>query len=117
MLAKSLLYGFVAVLTLCIPCDVWASAGSGGGLPYETALKTLTDSITGPVAWGLSVIGVVGSCAALLFGGDMNGFMRTAVLIVLVACFICNAVNIIALFTGKGALIVTTSISTMTLRG
>lgn len=117
MFSKSLLLVFAVAVALCVPHDVWASAGSGGGLPYETALKTLADSITGPVAWGLSVIGLVGSCAALLFGGDMNGFMRNAVLIVLVACFICNAVNIIALFTGKGAVIVVSSLCTPIARG
>lgn len=105
MFSKTLFFGFAVMLALCIPCDVWAAAGSGGGLPYETGLKTLTDSITGPVAWTLSVIGLVGSCAALLFGGDMNGFMRTGVLLVLVACFTCNAVNVISLVTGKGALV------------
>jgi len=73
-----------------------AVAMANGGLPYEDGMSKLVDSITGPVAFGISVIGVVAAGAMLIFGGDMNGFMRSIVFLVLVIGLIVSATSILS---------------------
>lgn len=82
-----------------------ALAQGTGGLPYESGLSQLVESITGPVAFGTSVIGVVAAGAMLIFGGDMNGFMRSIVFLVLVIGLIVSATSILSTMfnvTGTG---------------
>ncbi|AGH55381.1 TrbC/VirB2 family protein [Legionella pneumophila] len=88
----------------------FASSTSGGGLPFDTWLTKISNSITGPFAFSVSIIGLVAAGAALIFGGDMNGFMRTLIFIVLVLAFIIAAKNTLSAITGKGAQIGTHSV-------
>jgi type IV secretion system protein VirB2 len=39
------------------------------GLPWETPLQTVKQSLTGPVAAGISVVGIAAGGMALVFGG------------------------------------------------
>lgn len=83
----------------------FASASGGGGLPWESPLQTITKSITGPVAFAVSVIGVVAAGAALIWGGEISGFTRTLVYVVLVIGLIVAATNILSTLFGVGAII------------
>lgn len=83
----------------------WASATSGGGLPFDSWLTKIQNSITGPFAFTVSIVGIVGAGAALIFGGEMNGFLRSLIFIVLVLAFIISAQNVLSGITGKGAMI------------
>ncbi len=64
---KLLFLGVVALLFL-LPTDVLASAGTGGDLPYEGFLEGLRNSMTGPVAYTISLVAIVTSIATLMFG-------------------------------------------------
>lgn len=86
-----------------VPQYAAASAGTGGSLPYESWLVNLRNSVTGPVAFALSIIGIVVAGGVLIFGGDLNGFFRTLVFIVLVMAFLVGAQNIMSTFFGRGA--------------
>lgn len=97
----------IAVSVLVLPQDVLASAGTGGDLPYETWLEGLRNSVTGPVAFSLSLVGIVAAGGVLMFGGDLNGFFRTMFFLVLVMALIIGANNLMASYFGKGALIAT----------
>ena len=88
---------------LLSPEFTFASEGGGGGLPYETWLTNLRNSVTGPVAFSLSIIGIVVAGGVLIFGGDLNGFFRTLIFIVLVMALIIGAQNILGTFFGRGA--------------
>ena len=99
-------------ILLCCVCwslfyasDALAAAGAGGGLPYEDWLDSLRASVTGPVAFAVSMIGIVVSGAVLIFGGDLNGFFRSIVFLVLVMALIIGANNIMSGFFGKGAVV------------
>lgn len=81
----------------------FASEGTGGALPYETWLTNLRNSVTGPVAFALSIIGIVVAGGVLIFGGDLNGFFRTLIFIVLVMALLIGAQNIMGSFFGRGA--------------
>jgi type IV secretion system protein VirB2 len=94
--------GFVLVLLLLITHPALAST-AGGGLPFDSWLMKIQKSITGPFAFSAAIIGLVAAGATLIFGGDMNGFMRTLVFFVLVLSFLVAAQNTMTAITGKGA--------------
>ena len=86
-----------------LPQEVFASE-TGGDLPYESWLEDLRDSITGPFALGISVIGTVVSFIALIFGGDdMKSWVRVLLVIVLIAAMALGANDYIARYAGAGA--------------
>jgi type IV secretion system protein VirB2 len=90
---------------IIIPELAEASVGTGGGLPYETWLTSLQNSVTGPVAFSLSIIGIVVAGGVLIFGGDLNGFFRTLIFIVLVMALLVGAQNIMSTLFARGAVI------------
>ena len=78
-----------------------ATVGAGGALPYETWLVSLRNSVTGPVAFTLSIIGIVVAGGILIFGGELNAFFRTLIFIVLVMALLVGANNVMTnLFQG-----------------
>ena len=85
------------------PQYAFASIGTGGSLPYESWLTNLQNSVTGPVAFALSIIGIVVAGGVLIFGGDLNGFFRTLIFLVLVMALIVGAQNVMGTFFGRGA--------------
>ena len=92
----------LAVFAL-LPQHAHAAEGAGGALPYEGWLTALRTSVTGPVAFALAMIGIVIAGGVLIFGGDLNGFFRTLIFIVLVMAFLVGAQNMMATFFGRGA--------------
>lgn len=77
----------------------YASDTQGGSLPYESWLRTLQQSLTGPVAFSISLIGIV-SCGAtlILAGGEINKFMRSLIYIVLVMTLLVGANSLMTRF-------------------
>ena len=95
----------VALLILGDADSAFASAGGGGGLPYESALQKLQSSATGPVAFVLSILGIVVAGGTLIFGGDLSGFFRTMVILVLVIGILVSSTNVLSGLFGRGATI------------
>lgn len=92
------------LVAVVFPHAAHASASSGGGLPYESWLTSLRQSVTGPVAFSVAIMSLVGAGSMLIFGGaDMNGFLRTMIYLVLVMALVVGAQNIMSSFFGKGA--------------
>jgi type IV secretion system protein VirB2 len=83
----------LAALTVCLfaSSDAWAGPGTGGSLPYETWLNSVRASATGPVAYAFGIIGIVVCGGVLIFGGDLNGFFRSMLVIVLVMALLVTA--------------------------
>ena len=71
--------GLVALLAffMLAPQHAFASEGTGGSLPYESWLTNLRNSVTGPVAFALSIIGIVVAGGILIFGGELTGHAYT----------------------------------------
>ena len=82
-------------------CLAAGVGGGGGGLPYEEWLTTLRQSVTGPVAFAISIIGIVVAGGILIFGGELNGFFRTLIFLVLVMALIIGANNMMTTFFGS----------------
>jgi len=104
----------VSLIALClslllVPDFAHAASSSETGLPYEGWLNKLRDSITGPVAFAISIIGVVVAGGVLIFGGDLNGFFRSLIFLVLVMAMIIGANNLMKNFFGASAVINTVS--------
>jgi type IV secretion system protein VirB2 len=91
----------IAILALLMPDTSIASEGSGGGLPYESWLITLSDSLTGPVAYAIGLIGILGAGAMLIWGGEISGFMKTIIYVVLVMALLVGANSIMSNLFGK----------------
>jgi len=94
----------IAAFFIAMPEQAVASEGAGGGLPYESWLGQLRSSVTGPIAFTLSMIGIVAAGATMILGGgDISGFLRTMVLIILVISLLIGAQNMMSTFFGRGA--------------
>ncbi|KJV35813.1 TrbC/VirB2 family protein [Luteibacter yeojuensis] len=91
------------LVLLCALLPVLAFAAEGGPkdtLPYEDGLQVLYTSLTGPVPFAISLVGIVACGAMLIFGGEISGFMRTLVFIVLVVAVIVQAASVVTLLGG-----------------
>lgn len=96
--------GLMLLLALiALPDTALAASAEGGGLPYESWLTKLRTSVTGPVAFALSIIGLVVAGGVLIFGGELNAFFRTLIFLVLVMALIIGANNMMTTFFGQGA--------------
>ncbi|HHJ1295561.1 conjugal transfer system pilin TrbC [Pseudomonas sp. 17391] len=98
-----LAFSFLLLAVMVAPDNAMAASSTGGSLPYESWLTSLRTSVTGPVAFALSIIGIVVAGGVLIFGGDLNGFFRTLIFLVLVMALIVGANNIMTGFFGTSA--------------
>jgi type IV secretory pathway VirB2 component (pilin) len=98
---------FLFSLLLLAAAGTAHAATGGGGLPWEQPLTTLSNSVSGPVAYGASLIGLVGAGGSLIFmGGMINEFLRMVLFIVLVIAFVIAGKNTMTAFGwGAGATI------------
>ena len=64
------------LLILCMLfCANIAYAGNNA-LPFESALSTISDSLSGPVAMTIGVVAFLGAGAMFLFNPDMNNMLK-----------------------------------------
>ena len=92
----------LTVLFLLLVTDPAMASSAGGGLPFDSWLTKIQKSITGPFAFSAAIIGLVAAGATLIFGGELNGFMRSLIFFVLVLAFLVAAQNTMTAITGKG---------------
>jgi type IV secretion system protein VirB2 len=86
-------------LVLVVAAATAHAATGGGGLPWDTPLQTLSDSVTGRVAYCCSLLGIVGAGGVLIVAGGMvNDFLRAVLFIVLVIAFMIAAKNTLTAF-------------------
>ena len=79
----------------------------GDGKPpvRETPLQKIRDSVTGPVAYAISLLGIVVTGAILVFGGEINEFVRRIIMLVLVISLMVFAADLLNTLFNKGAVI------------
>lgn len=99
-----LLLGAFLLLCCLMPEKAHASTTTTG-LEWETPLNKVADSIKGPVAFVISLLGVIGCGAGLIFGGEINEFIRRMIMIVLVISLLLFAGNILSTLFSSGAVI------------
>ncbi|MDD3550664.1 conjugal transfer protein TrbC [Proteus vulgaris] len=78
------------------------TGGGGAGLPWEGPLDRLRQSISGPVAFVIALLGIIACGATLIWGGEISEFTRRIIYVVLVVCLIVFANTLLtgALFSG-----------------
>jgi type IV secretion system protein VirB2 len=83
-----------------------AFASGAGGLPWDSAISTLQNDLTGPVATGISVIAFLAAGASLVFGEELGGIAKKALYVVLGVAFIVLGNKFLAVLGLTGALVV-----------
>ncbi len=84
-------------------CEPALASSGGGGLPWESPLQQIQQSITGPVAGFIALAAVAIAGAMLIFGGELNDFARRLCYVALVGGVLLGATQIVALFGATGA--------------
>ena len=87
---------------LCVGAAHAATAGasSGGGLPWEAPLKKLQESISGPVAFVIALLGIIACGATLIWGGEISEFTKRIIYVVLVICLLVFSNSILSSLFG-----------------
>jgi len=101
---KYLLIVFLA--TMAFSPELMAAGAGAGGMPWEGPLTIIVASITGPVAFAISVIGIVAAGAVLIFGGEIGQFLKSTIILVLVIALIVLATNFLSGAFGIGAALI-----------
>ncbi|RWC00257.1 MAG: conjugal transfer protein TrbC [Mesorhizobium sp.] len=96
--------GLLVLTSLALASPALASSG-GGGLPWESPLQQIQQSITGPVAGFIALAAVAIAGGMLIFGGELNDFARRLCYIALVGGVLLGATQIVGLFGATGATI------------
>jgi type IV secretion system protein VirB2 len=80
------------------------AAENGNNLPWEGPLTTLVTSLTGPVAYAISVIAIVALGATLAFaGGEMGETMKRLLHVGIAVCCVVFAAQVMTSFIGQAA--------------
>ncbi len=97
---------FLTILGLLLLFMIDNAYAGGSSMPWDGPLDKIRKSITGPVAFAISLIGIVVAGAMLIFGGELGEFARRAIMLVLVLALIVAANNFLtALYAANGATI------------
>jgi type IV secretion system protein VirB2 len=101
---------FLTVAGMAMVSNALAYAStSTTGLPWETPLQTVQQSLTGPVAAGISVVGIAAGGMALVFGGELSEFAKRACYAVIATGAIVGAGSLMStLFSSSSAVIAMT---------
>lgn len=83
----------IITIGMVLPAGL-AAASTGTGLPWELPLQTVANSLTGPVAYAVGLIGMFGAAAMLLFGGELSDWTKRVVLMVFALSLVVNAANL-----------------------
>ncbi|MDP8534916.1 TrbC/VirB2 family protein [Campylobacter coli] len=93
------------ILFLALGLGYALASTTGAGLPWEGPLEQIKASLSGPVAFIMSILAIIGAGAGLIWGGELGGFIKTLIYIVLVIAIVVGAGNFMGIFNTSGALI------------
>jgi len=77
-------------IVVAVPQSAFAATGGGGGggLEWESGLSIFTDSIKGPVAYAVCLLGIIVCGATLIWGGELSEFVRRFMALILVIAIV-----------------------------
>ena len=94
-------------LYLCVVLLSPLAHASNTGMPWESPLEKIVNSITGPVAFGVAVLGIVAAGLSLIFNGNaMSGFVKVLVGLALVISLIVFATNLLSTVFGVSSTLI-----------
>ncbi len=97
---------FLTLLVLVAAQAAWAGGAGGGGLPWETPLNRVAQSMTGPVALSISLIALMVAGGTLVFGGELSEFARRSCVAVLAIAFLVLGAGFMTTLFGVGGAVV-----------
>ena len=97
-----------SALLFTISIVTWgqAYASSTTGLPWESPLETIVQSLTGPWAFGISVIAILAASWGLLWGGEMGEWVRRMVMVVMAIAVLIGGANILSVLFGSSGTVI-----------
>jgi type IV secretory pathway VirB2 component (pilin) len=106
MLKKLRKMNFVAAIALFALIGIAVCAGAGvaeanenSNFPWDNALKSLADSLTGPVAFSLGLFMIVcGFCAVAFTGSELGGWVRWVAMAAILAGMLGAAPSVLDVF-------------------
>src|SRR5215510_5691116 len=91
----------MALFLFVVP-GAFAGGGGGGGLPWETPLNRIAQSLTGPVALSISLIALMVAGGTLAFGGELSEFARRSCVAALAIAFLVLGAGFMTTLFGVG---------------
>ena len=86
--------------------DGMAEANTSANFPWDSALKSLADSLTGPVAFSLGLFMIVcGFCATAFMGSELGGWVRWVAMAAILAGMLGAAPTVLSMFGLQSAVI------------
>ena len=83
-----------------------AEANTSSNFPWDSALKQLADSLTGPVAFSLGLFMIVcGFCAVAFVGSELGGWIRWVAMAAILAGMLGAAPTVLSMFGLQSAVI------------
>ena len=105
LLLQSHFFWMGVLLIFCLLFPDFAHA-STTGMPWEDPMSKLVKSITGPVAFAVSILALVASVIGLLFGGELSGLIKNMAFLAMgIAIVVCSANVLKGLFNVSSTLI------------
>jgi len=88
-----------------------AWAGTTSGLALDAWLHNTLTSFAGPVAYTAVLVGIVVAGARLAAGGDLYGFLRTLVMLTIIAGLTLGGQTVIGMMSANAAVVAATDAS------
>lgn len=107
MIRKKVNILFAMILALALFCGSGvAEANTSTSFPWDSALKQLSDSLTGPVAFSLGLFMIVcGFCATAFVGSELGGWVRWVAMAAILAGMLGAAPTVLSMFGLQSCLI------------
>ena len=91
----------LALFMLATQAFAMDASPTGVGMPGESSITKIVRFISGPVAYALSIAGLVALIGNYAFGAELTGAVKGLVIFVIVVGFLAFAIQVITiLFTG-----------------
>lgn len=100
------LFALVLVgLALAFPEQAHATTAGGSGLPWETPVQRFVDSLLGPIAIAMVLLGFVGGVWRFMIGGQIDNFISSMLMLILCGSILLAAKPLISQFYGVSTLL------------
>jgi type IV secretory pathway VirB2 component (pilin) len=110
MIRKRKIFTAALITAICVCSFCFAGsaeANTSSNFPWDSALKQLADSLTGPVAFSLGLFMIVcGFCAVAFVGSELGGWVRWVALAAILAGMLGAAPSVLGMFGLQSAMIV-----------
>lgn len=94
---------FILVVLSSVPAH--AALTGGSGLPMETTIQKLTTFATGPLAYGMLILGLVGAAWKWHQGGEFGAALGGLGMLAVVGAILMNVPNFITTFFNSSTLL------------